>query len=354
MIETRLPAYPLLTFDPLLSIWSTTDKLYESVPTMWTGADKPMNGNIIIDGSAYRFMGLKGADAVIPQVRVMVSMTATQYEFKNSKVKLTVKFTRPLLPDDLPLASFPCAFIDVSCISLDGEEHNILIIMDFGEKIAYDEGKKLTRSGRIPFENAKVVYLGRALQRPLTTAGDHKEIDWGWLYLTGNCDALTAGASKMKKFFKKFQLPERNTNKKVLISRYTGKVSAGKSANFFNIIAFDDMASINYFGIYKNGFWATRYYDFVNALREIMNNRDDILNKTQEFDDATERDIIPRYGKEYMISLIAAYRQTFAGLKMVYDGDELLCFSKECDSNGCMNTVDVSYPASPLLLLTAP
>ena len=69
MRELRLPAYPVITIDPLFSIWSTSQKLYEGDTKMWTGALKPINGNIIVDGEAKRFMGLGGAKEVIPQKR---------------------------------------------------------------------------------------------------------------------------------------------------------------------------------------------------------------------------------------------------------------------------------------------
>ncbi|MDR0751328.1 MAG: DUF4965 domain-containing protein [Christensenellaceae bacterium] len=354
MIETRLPAYPLITLDPLISIWSTSDNLYDSVTSMWTGADKPINGNIIIDGVAYRFMGLKGSDEIIPQKSLKLSLSSTQYEFENSMVTLTLKFTKPLLPNNISLSSCPFAFIDVECKSCDGNEHSVQILISFNEKIAYDEGKKLTKSAAIPFAGGKVGYIGRALQRPLTTAGDYKEIDWGWLYLTGNSDIIATTAGKMRRFLKKLDIPENNLNKKVLVSKFEGIVNNQTKISYFNIIAFDDIASINYFGIYKNGFWATEYYDILNALTELLKAHDSITKKVADFDEKREFKITAQYGREYYITQIAAYRQVFAGLKTVYNGDELLCFSKECASNGCMNTVDVSFPASPLLLMFSP
>ncbi len=51
----RAPAYPLITHDPYLSIWSFGDNLSETQTKHWTGQDQPLTGIIKIDGQAYQF-----------------------------------------------------------------------------------------------------------------------------------------------------------------------------------------------------------------------------------------------------------------------------------------------------------
>lgn len=55
----RAPAYPLVTIDPYISIWSFTDKLYEDTPRHWTKTKRPLTGAIRVDGKVYRFMGIE-------------------------------------------------------------------------------------------------------------------------------------------------------------------------------------------------------------------------------------------------------------------------------------------------------
>jgi hypothetical protein len=53
----RLPAYPLVTIDPYTSIWSTSDKLYQTPTKHWTGRNHPLDGILRVDGQAYQFLG---------------------------------------------------------------------------------------------------------------------------------------------------------------------------------------------------------------------------------------------------------------------------------------------------------
>ena len=57
--DLRLPSYPLLLNDPYFSLWSPHDKLYDGTTRHWTDTEKPMNGLLRVDGTAYRFMGSK-------------------------------------------------------------------------------------------------------------------------------------------------------------------------------------------------------------------------------------------------------------------------------------------------------
>ncbi len=53
----KAPAYPLVVHDPYFSIWSTTDKLNESVTRHWTGAEQSLVGILNVDGQLYNFLG---------------------------------------------------------------------------------------------------------------------------------------------------------------------------------------------------------------------------------------------------------------------------------------------------------
>ena len=55
-------------------------------------------------------------------------------------------------------------------------------------------------------------------------------------------------------------------------------------------------------------------------------------------------------GKEYAELLALVYRQAITAHKLFTDNDgNVLFFSKENHSNGCINTVDITYPSAPLV-----
>ena len=76
------------------------------------GERQRLQGYIKVDDAVYCFLGERGIHEAIPQQWVDVTATATEYMFENEKVKLSVRFTSPLLPDSIELLSRPCAYVD--------------------------------------------------------------------------------------------------------------------------------------------------------------------------------------------------------------------------------------------------
>lgn len=72
---------PLIVHDPFLSIWSPSDKLYDSDTMHWCRAAQKLNGYITIDGTVYCFMGKKEFHPEITQKSMDITATATTYVF---------------------------------------------------------------------------------------------------------------------------------------------------------------------------------------------------------------------------------------------------------------------------------
>ena len=57
-MKMRAPAYPLITVDPYFSVWSTSNKLYESDIKTWDSRTCFLIGKAEIDGKRLYIYGL--------------------------------------------------------------------------------------------------------------------------------------------------------------------------------------------------------------------------------------------------------------------------------------------------------
>ena len=80
-----------------------------------------------------------------------------------------------------------------------------------------------------------------------------------------------------------------------------------------------------------------------------------LMDKCAAFSDKLYCDAVKAGGVQYAEMLSLAYRQAISAHKCVVDTEgPILFISKECFSNGCAATVDVSYPSIPMFLLYNP
>lgn len=328
----RLPAYPLITIDPYMSIWSMTDILYDSDTVLWCGIKKRITGIIDIDGEKFRFMG-KSQHATVEQKCVNVTPLLTEYIFKIKDVVFSVMFYTPLFLDDLHLLSSPCSYIEYK-IQKSEINHNINIVISLNEEFCYDKTEKVVEYKSSNIKNISYAVMGRKYQSPLSKTGDGVSADWGKIYIVGGKCAV-----------------ENNSNSKIYSSH---NLNTHTNPSSFNIIAFDDIYSIEYLGKKLKGLWTEKFKNIKTAISFLFENKKEMYSKILEWNERISCDA-DKYGEEFKFLTTCAFRQVLAAHKLVRaENGKLLYFSKECFSNGCINTVDVSYPSIPLFLLYAP
>ena len=329
MIITRAAAVPLVTFDPYFSLWCKADRLTDAPVYHWTDRALPLDGTLTVGEKTYRFMGASDLPAM-EQVSCDVTATSTTYRFEVPEAKLTVRFTCPLLLRELDLVSRPVAYIDWE-IEADAET-KIALCADEVHCHLGDEPAGMF-GGVLETPAFGAAWMGAKNQHPLGHSGDLITIDWGYLYLAGPGAAFVPGEEG---------------------ERTCVRAASGAKSGFF-LLGYDDTAAINYFGTVTKAWWAKDGKTLLSCLEDAWRDHDSLLTRCDVEDACLEERARAAGGEDFALICVLGYRQAIAAHKLIADENgEPVFLSKENNSNGCIGTVDVSYPSIPLFLLYNP
>ena len=122
------------------------------------------------------------------------------------------------------------------------------------------------------------------------------------------------------------------------------------------LIAYDDEWSVEYMRQRLRPWWRRHAdSDPHTMLARAMQDCVAVLNRCAAFDTELENRALAVAGPGYADLLALTWRQAIAAHKLVAGPEGTpLFFSKENFSNGCIATVDVTYPSAPLFLLFNP
>lgn len=360
----RPPAVPLIVHDPYLSVWSFSDKLTDGWSRHWTGAVQGLCGMVRIDGKTYRWSGSPSGDIPpMAQTACQVEATTTRYQFEADGVRLDVWFTSPTLAQDMVALSTPAAYIRFSYASTDGKSHKVAVYLDVTGEWVVDRPNQKVQWGRAKIAGVEAMRIGAHGQEPLNRSGDDHRIDWGHLYVVAPEDASTAIGSDVAVrggFAKDGQLPRSddldmprpaNRNWPVLATA-TELVPDDERVV---TLAYDDIDSLQWLRRPVPSYARHHLGSFEAVLKNALAMREEWCAKAFDLDGFIRKSAENRGGKEFGDLAVLSYRQAFAAHKIVADVDgEPMMFSKENFSNGCIGTVDVLYPASPIMLWLNP
>jgi len=374
MKTLRPPAIPLVVNDPYLSVWSMADRLTDDETRHWTGQPHPLCGLIRIDGQCRRFAGgpldYIGLDApAMEQTSVTVLPTRTLYVFAAGGIELTLTFMTAALPHELDLLARPVTTLEMDLRATDGRTHHIALYVDvLGHWVVDRPGQKVVW-GRHKLAEHDLLWMGSLEQAMLRKSGDDLRIDWGYLYLTSPqqaAGALGSSTDLRAQFVESGTLPDGDDTDmpRAIDSRppypamalsFITDVAADGVASCSAILAYDDGISVEYMHRRLRPYWRR---NGMSAASLILATRDQfaaIRAACRAYDDALMADLRQAGGEVYARLAALAFRQCLGAHKLVADLDGTpLFFSKENFSNGCMGTVDVSYPSSPFFLLFNP
>ena len=122
------------------------------------------------------------------------------------------------------------------------------------------------------------------------------------------------------------------------------------------MIGYDDIYSVEYMYERRMAYWKhDGKVSIFDAFERAKANYQSIMERCRDFDAMIMKDAEKAGGKKYAEICAASYRHVMAAHKLFTDKEgNLLFFSKENNSNGCINTVDLTYPSAPLFLVYNP
>lgn len=313
------------------------------------------------DAAAFENLAVQKSVDVLP--------TQTYYTFACGPVELDIVFTAPVMIDDLDLISTPINYISYQAKSIDKKEHDVQVYIETTPQLSINEMTQPTKAQVIKHNGMNYIQAG-SIDQPVTERkGDLICIDWGYAYMVGNSNAninVSLGDyNAMKASFAKEG--ELLPSKGEVITRKADKMPAmaycddlgnvsvkGKSG--FMMLGYDDVYSIEYMYERHMAYWRhggkVTIFDAFERARDNYNN---VMERCRDFDAMIMNDAEKAGGKKYAEICAASYRQVITAHKLFTDKEgNLMFFSKENNSNGCINTVDLTYPSAPLFLAYNP
>jgi hypothetical protein len=312
----RPPAVPLVSAEPLFSVWSAADNLYDADTTHWAGARQPLTILLEADGTTYRLCGRGGGGdffelPVLPQISCRVGATVTSYRFADKGISVKIDFTTPRLTDDLDVFSRPVTYVGVYVEGAERHEVKAFITEEWAAVGGVRDVVWTTNT----IAGVRDVSVGRTGRYAFSSRGDSLRADWGRVHLVG-------------------------------------PFVEGNMTRF--LLAYDNVKSVRFFGEDLVDWWARDGKSFDDMLFEAFGDASRLEAECCKFDEQFREDMEKIGGVKYADIAELAWRQSFAACKFVAGpGKEPFLMSAENGSGGMIGTTDVFYPQFPHLLMSS-
>ena len=322
-------------------------------------------GGAYTDFGVFKNVALNNENVITAQQKsVSVLATNTYYTFACGPVELDVVFTAPMLINDYDLLSSPVNYISYQVRSVDNKVHDVQFYLGASTFLAVNKTNQPTISSTVINKGVKYLKTGTIEQPILAKTGDGICIDWGYFYLPNiNGEVCLDSDNNIKaSFFSDGTLPQGKTeivNRKPSTSptlAYVHDFGKVAQASSYALLGYDEIEDIEYFYNRYKGYWAhngsVTIFDQFDKLNRAYSG---IMERCRAFDKMIYDDGVAAGNVKYAEILSGSYRHVIAAHKLFEDKDgNLLFFSKENNSNGCVNTVDLTYPEAPLFLAYNP
>ena len=362
----RPPAVPLIVHNSYFSVWALNENLGNAEICHWSLAPNPMTCLLRVDGKTFRIMGeTKSTLPALEQKSLSVDPTRTTYHFANSEIEVQMSFLSPVLADDPKLLGRPVSFVEWKIRSLDGKAKNVEIYFDIEPQIAVMDATEEARFQRVINPDFEFLRVGSLEQRVLGYRGDKAPLGWGYCYLAlpkSECQASGFGpAAAMREAFALGKFSGTTFNDPGPFRPAIRQSAMAVAMNFGAVgsepverklmVGYDSSPELQYFGRQMESYWKNETDSFEELLKRCWTEHDDVSARCADFDSRLKADALKAGGEPYARLVSLLYRQIIGAHHLTRDeGGHPLLFSRENASNSSVDTVDVSFPASPFFL----
>lgn len=342
-MKFRPTAVPLVTVDPFFSIWSCSDALYSTPTQHWSGRSCPIMSGVFIDNDFYSVAAFDQNDKAfgrrIYQRNVEVTPTSSKYIFENEMVKLELIFVTPLLLDRLDILTRPVSYVEYKIEKKC--DRKVRFVFGISARACVNDKLQNVEFKKTEYSLA----CGNVVQNPLSQSGDTVMIDWGYVHL---CDPAA----------KVFKVPNNGGRLEMLPINCTYNAYSDEpylavvknETEGFVTLAYDEIKPIEYFGEQLDEYYTKDFDSFGDMVKVAVSEYPAIRKLCREFDAKLTAETA-KLGENYKNITSLSYRQAISAHKLVEDTEgNILFLSKENESNGCIGTLDVTYPSIPLFL----
>lgn len=323
------------------------------------------SGGAYIDFGLYENTLEPGAAVQLAQQNsVDVMATSSYYNFTCGPVNLDLVFTAPMLIDDFDLISTPINFISYQVKSNDGKKHDVQFYLATSAQLTVNEMAQPTITNTITKNGVKYAQAGSEAQNYLGRSGDMISIDWGYLYIPeingtiAICDPNAAEPTFVNtgKLAANLSGDQKSTNRSnmptICFMNDLGNITEARD---FMMIGYDEVWDMQYMRKNYKAYYARDGKTIFDQFKYFNDNYQNLMDRCKDLDKTIYDDGLAAGNVKYAEQLAGTYRHVMAAHKLFQDDTgKALYFSKENKSNGCVNTVDLTYPESPLYLIYNP
>ncbi|KND88319.1 hypothetical protein TOPH_06998 [Tolypocladium ophioglossoides CBS 100239] len=374
----RPPAAPLAVRSPYLNVWlnGRTDGgpsgyLAGQWPRFWTQQVQGWQGYVTVDGKSFNWMGAAPGAPNVDQVSLEYTSTKTTFVMNvDGKVQMSIKFMSPVYYNDLRRQSVTSSYLEVLVKSLDGRSHSVQVYCDVSAEWASGDRNAVVQWETNSKDGIRYHKFYRQNQQPFTEASE--VASWGhWYWATGDkvrglSYQIGADTDVRAQFLSKGSLTgDIDKNFRAVgvrwpvfaFSRDLGAVGSSWTSTLFTIGYTQDEA-ILFQGkddtpMHVPSLWK-QWFNEDELVTFFYNDYDYASHNCNRLDIRIADDSKAAGGQDYLTITSLAVRQVFGALAFTNTQQQPLVFLKEISSNSDIQTVDVIFPAFPIMLYLNP